>query len=173
MNYLLTILNTPVDDEEFVLQLNRFMSPITITNGRYIQYHNGTMLYHFDTNLDSVGLKDHLIELIKNFGTYCILSQINSSTIFCISENQINGLLNLSPESTIDDFPCVIHPESQGVDMSELYNDEDDNDLVQKLMKKYQFVEREPSVDEILEKIHDQGIESLSLQELLILKTVY
>jgi hypothetical protein len=172
MNYLLTILNTPVDDEDFVLQFNRFMSPITTTNGRYIQYHNGTMLYHFDTNLDPVGIKDHLIELIKKFGTYCILSQINSSTTFCISENQVNGLLSLSPDSTIEDFPSVIHLESHVSDLSEFYDDKDNNDLVQKLMKKYQFSEKEPSVDEILDKIHNQGIDSLSLQELIILKTV-
>jgi hypothetical protein len=38
------------------------------------------------------------------------------------------------------------------------------------LLTKYRVTQFEPSVDEILEKIHEKGIDSLSIQELAILK---
>ena len=44
------------------------------------------------------------------------------------------------------------------------------DDVVQKLLTKYKITQFEPSVDEILEKIHQKGIDSLSIQELAILK---
>ena len=49
-------------------------------------------------------------------------------------------------------------------------DDEDDN-VVQQLMEKYRLKEEEPTIDEILEKIHEKGLSSLSIQEQAILNS--
>jgi hypothetical protein len=52
-------------------------------------------------------------------------------------------------------------------------DDEDDidNDLVQMLKDKYKVKETEPTLDEILDKINQKGVSSLSFQEQAILKS--
>ena len=49
------------------------------------------------------------------------------------------------------------------------YNDDIDDDLVQLLKEKYLIKEEEPSLDDILEKIHQKGVSSLTIQEKAIL----
>lgn len=168
MNYLLTILSTPIEDNEFIVAFNRFMSPILETDGVYVQYSNGLLLYHFDTKLDKLGVSDHIRELMDSFGVFVILTEINPKTVFGIEGNHVDGLLNLGPDISIENFPYVIYPK----DMSPDTNDEEDDDtdeVVQKLMQKFKVREVEPTLDEVLEKIHAKGISSLSIQEEAVL----
>lgn len=172
MNYLLTVLNTPIKDNEFIVAFNRFMAPIVETDGRYIQYHNGVLLYHFDTKLDLVGLRDHTAELVQSFGVSVILNEINSTTTFCIDAEQVDGLINLGPDISIEDFPFIIYPVIEGIELDlddEDDSDDSDEDVVQKLIQKYKVIEIEPTLDEVLEKIHAKGISSLSIQEQAVL----
>jgi len=168
MNYLLTILSTPTEDNQFIVSFNRFMSPIVETDGRYVQYGNGLLLYHFDTKLDRLGVTDHIRELMKSFGVYVILTEINSNTVFGIEGEQVDGLLNLGPDISIENFPYVIYPKYEEPD-TEYDDDEDDDEVVQKLMQRFRVVEIEPTLDEVLEKIYEKGISSLSIQEQAVL----
>lgn len=168
MNYLLTILNTPIEDNEFVIAFHRFMSPIVETDSRYVQYGNGLLLYHFDTKLDELGVRDHIRELIESFGVHVILTEINLNTTFGIDVDHVDHLLNLGPDISTENFPYVIHPKHEEPDME--YDEGSDMDeVVQKLMQKYKVKEIEPTLDEVLEKIHAKGVSSLSIQEQAVL----
>lgn len=167
MNYLLTVINTDIEDHEFMIHFTRFMSPVSESEGRFVQYQNGLLLYHFDTKLDITGLRDHIAELVKTFGVYVILNEINSNTVFCIEQEQVDGLLNLGPDINIEDFPFIIHPVLEQTDMNEY--DEGLDDVVRMLMQKFKVKEIEPTLDEILEKIHAKGVSSLSIQEQAVL----
>lgn len=164
MNYLLTILRTPIEDNEFIVGFNRFMSPIVETDGRYVQYGNGLLLYHFDTKLDQLGVSDHIRELMESFGVFVILTEINSNTVFGIEGEHVDGLLNLGPDISIKNFPYVIYPKDEEPD-----TDDDTDEVVQKLMQKFRVKEIEPTLDEVLEKIHAKGVSSLSIQEQAVL----
>jgi len=163
MNYLLTILKTPVEDVEFVKQLMRYMEPIVEMDGKYVQYDNGLLLYNFETRLDNLGLRDYLKEIPENFGCFFILSEINSNTSFCFEE--ANELYLLGPEIPLENSPFIyeIEPDNMDVDMAQ-------NEVVQKLMQRYRYKEPEPTLDEVLEKIYEKGISSLSIQEQSVLK---
>lgn len=175
MNYLLTILNTPVLDHDFIISFSRFMEPITETDGRYLQYQNGLLLYHFDTELELIDLRDHLVELEKSFGIHFILSEVNSTTTFCMWIEEVDGLLNLGPEIPTKYLPFVIEPQTDETENMFMMNkrDDDDNDIddevVQKLIQKYKLKDIEPTLDEILEKIYEKGTSSLSIQEQAVL----
>jgi hypothetical protein len=145
------------------------MEPITKTDGRYAQYHNGLLLYHFDTELELIDVRDHLVELEKSFGIYFILNEINSTTTFCMDEEQVDGILNLGPDISIKDFPFIISPKSEEMDMGDYDDDDKDDEVVQKLIQKYKLKDIEPTLDEILEKIHEKGTSSLSIQEQAVL----
>jgi hypothetical protein len=168
MNYLLTILSTPIKDNEFIVGFNRFMSPIVETDGRYVQYSNGLLLYHFDTKLDQLGVSDHIRELMDSFGVFVILTEINSNTVFGIEGEHVDGLLNLGPDILIENFPYVIYPKDVAPDTDE-EEDDDTDEVVQKLMQKFRVKEIEPTLDEVLEKIHAKGVSSLSIQEQAVL----
>jgi hypothetical protein len=163
MNYLLTILKTPVDDTEFVVQLMRYMEPIVEADGKYVQYDNGVLLYNFETRLDNIGLRDYLKGIPEEFGCFFTLSEINSNTSFCFKEG--NDLFILGPEMALENSPFIyeIFPEDSD-------SEQDDNEVVQKLMQRYRYKEPEPTLDEVLEKIYEKGISSLSIQEQTVLK---
>jgi len=155
-------------DENFLIHFNRFMSPIVETDGKYAQYSDGRMFYYFDTCLDLVGVRDHLVTLNQTFGLNFILNEVNDSTTICLNSIEAE-LFNF-----FDDKPFFIKSEKISDNLS--FEDEFDSDeielddVVQKLLTKYKITQFEPSVDEILEKIHQKGIDSLSIQELAILK---
>jgi hypothetical protein len=140
------------------------MSPIVETDGRYVQYSNGLLLYHFDTKLDQLGVSDHIRELMDSFGVFVILTEINSNTVFGIEGEHVDGLLNLGPDISIKNFPYVIYPKDEEPD-----TDDDTDEVVQKLMQKFRVKEIEPTLDEVLEKIHAKGVSSLSIQEQAVL----
>jgi hypothetical protein len=169
MNYLLTILNTPIHDYDFIISFSRFMEPITKTDGRYAQYHNGLLLYHFDTELELIDVRDHLVELEKSFGLHFILSEVNSTTTFCMWVEEVDGILNLGPDIPTKDLPFVIEPQTEEMDMAEYDDDDKDDEVVQKLIQKYKLKDIEPTLDEILEKIYEKGTSSLSIQEQAVL----
>jgi hypothetical protein len=52
----------------------------------------------------------------------------------------------------------------------EIELEDDNNEVVQKLMQRYRYKEPEPTLDEVLEKIYEKGISSLSIQEQSVLK---
>lgn len=168
MKYLLTILYTPVQDKDFLVHFNRFMSPIVETDGKYAQYSNGTMFYYFDTILDLIGIRDHLASLNQNFGLNFILNEVNDTTTVCFNSPGIELF------EFFEDKPFFIESQENPDILSfedEFSEDEEEiDDVVQKLLTKYRVTQFEPSVDEILEKIHEKGIDSLSIQELAILK---
>lgn len=161
-------MHTPTMDENFLIHFNRFMSPIVETDGKYAQYSDGRMFYYFDTCLDLVGVRDHLVTLNQTFGLNFILNEVNDSTTICLNSIEAE-LFNF-----FDDKPFFIKSEEISDNLS--FEDEFDSDeielddVVQKLLTKYKITQFEPSVDEILEKIHQKGIDSLSIQELAILK---
>lgn len=173
MNYLLTILNTPIQENEFLAQFVRYMSPISEGDGSYIQYESGVMLYHFETKLDKTGLNDHLKGLNENFELIYVLSQMSENMTFCLGEESLNQIFIFGPE--IPDESCPFQIVYDYDERSEEYDDEhlmDFDQVARKLMKKFTFQEQEPTMDEILEKIHEQGVDSLSIQELAILKSI-
>ena len=118
--------------------------------------------------MDPAGLRDHIMELMKTFGVYCIVNQISSTTIFGIEKEQVDGIINLGPDITLEEFPFIIYPVLTDEDMDE-DSESDKDEVVQMLMQKYRVKEFEPTLDEILEKIHEKGVSSLSIQEQAIL----
>jgi hypothetical protein len=74
----------------------------------------------------------------------------------------------LGPEISTENFPYVIYPKHEEPDM-EYDKGSDMDEVVQKLMQKYKVKEIEPTLDEVLEKIHAKGVSSLSIQEQAVL----
>ena len=83
-------------------------------------------------------------------------------------ECEVTGCIGIAfnkPQDNENDFQRWLPTDEEEDD------DDDDMDLVQKLMKqKYEYKEKEPTLDEILDKINQKGVSSLSFQEQAILK---
>ena len=87
---------------------------------------------------------------------------------------------NLSDDDAkyLFDFNYDVKPQSDeeiefdfNIILDEDEDDDDiDNDLVQMLKDKYKVSNNEPTLDEILDKINQKGVSSLSFQEQAILK---
>ena len=133
------------------------------------------MLYHFDTQLDLTGLRDYMKGFVETFDMSFILTEVNESTITSMDEVQGIEIFDFGPEMNLQVYNIVGKENNMFenfFELDEVTEEFDTDEMVQKLMKKYALKEKEPTLDEVLEKIHEEGIDSLSLQELAILKSI-
>jgi hypothetical protein len=92
------------------------------------------------------------------------LQELRQKKIYFQWQDHERELMNV-----IKDFPFIISPQSEEMDMGDYDDDDKDDEVVQKLIQKYKLKDIEPTLDEILEKIHEKGTSSLSIQEQAVL----
>ena len=167
MRYITFLMGVDVDSKE---ELENFASALTpIQNGhlKYLFIMN-SMVLHFDTDVPYDELKLFMAELCKEYNFFYILQEFPDKMSLNFDDVDAKHLFDLSVlEKNIDN--------TGGIEFNFEFNygdDEDDDiddDLVQLLKEKYLIKEEEPSLDDILEKIHQKGVSSLTIQEKAIL----
>ena len=157
---------------------------------KYLIFLVGTSVRHFDVE----GLEDLKIKAVNSEDT-CIINLETTSSYedvktvvknlceelgcwYFMSEFPDKLSCNLDDEDAQLLFQLDYVPQKQQDDEDifqfiQFINEEDEeeDDLVQSLKEKYLIKSEEPTLDEILEKIHNKGISSLSIQEKSILNS--
>lgn len=158
MNYILQVLYLDKSQEEIDAVL-RFISPVTTSVGKWIMFDNGTFLYHFSTELDILFLKEYFEEFTDTFSSAFILSPVTDNLTVKLPDDEVGYFFDL--EST----------ETEIIEIEDDFDFDDTTmEMIRKLSKKFEVRNSEMDLDEILEKIHQKGIESLSIQEESFLK---
>jgi hypothetical protein len=157
-----------VDSKE---ELENFASALTpIQNGhlKYLFIMN-SMVLHFDTDVPYDELKLFMAELCKEYNFFYILQEFPDKMSCNLGDDDAKYLFDFnydvepkSDEEIEFDFSVILEEDDD--------DDEIDNDLVQMLKNKYKVSQHEPTLDEILDKITQKGVSSLSFQEQAILK---
>jgi len=167
MRYITFLMGVDVDSKE---ELENFASALTpIQNGhlKYLFIMN-SMVLHFDTDVPYDELKLFIAELCKEYNFFYILQEFPDKMSLNFDDVDAKHLFDLSVlEKNIDNTAAI------EFNFEFDYGDEEENDidddLVQQLKEKYLIKEEEPSLDDILEKIHKKGVSSLTIQEKAIL----
>ena len=162
MRYITFLMGVDVDSKE---ELENFASALTpIQNGhlKYLFIMN-SMVLHFDTDVPYDELKLFMDELCKEYNFFYILQEFPDKMSLNFDDVDAKHLFDLSVlEKNIDN--------TGGIEFNfEFDYGDDEDDLVQLLKEKYLIKEEEPSLDDILEKIHQKGVSSLTIQEKAIL----
>ena len=167
MRYITFLMGVDVDSKE---ELENFASALTpIQNGhlKYLFIMN-SMVLHFDTDVPYDELKLFIAELCKEYNFFYILQEFPDKMSLNFDDVDAKHLFDLSVlEKNIDNTAGIEF--NFKFDYGDDEEEDIDDDLVQQLKEKNLIKEEEPSLDDILEKIHKKGVSSLTIQEKSIL----
>ena len=168
MRYITFLMGVDVDSQE---ELDNFALSLTPIHNEHLKYLfiMNSMVIHFDSDLPYDELKLFMGELCKEYNFFYMLQEFPDKMALNFNDVDAKHLFDLSVfEKNIDNTDGIKFnfKFDYGDDEDE---DDMDDDLVQLLKEKYLIKQEEPSLDEILEKIHQKGVSSLTIQEKAIL----
>jgi hypothetical protein len=178
MRYLTFLMGVTVDSKQEIDLFTKSLSPLVNGSARYVYTHE-SMTMHFDSDTPYDELKTFMGTLCEEYGFYFIMSPFPDRMSTNLPPEDCLYLFDLNSEIKFDNSEAIEHyfgQESKGDrKLDYLFGDDEDDDeddnVVQELMEKYRLKEEEPTIDEILEKIHEKGLSSLSIQEQAILNS--
>ena len=127
-----------------------------------------SVIIHIETDMDSEILKKAFKDICTELYCWYFMSEFPDKMSCNLGDDDARYLFDfnydgkpVSDEEVEFDFNIILKNDEE--------DDDIDNDLVQMLKDKYKIKESEPTLDEILDKINQKGVSSLSFQEQAIL----
>jgi len=179
MRYITFLMGVTVESKSELDLFTNALSPLVNGKSRYIFTEN-SMVMHFDSDVPYDELKAFMGTLCGDYGFYFLMTPFPNQLASNLSPEDCLYLFDLNNEFKFDNTEAIEHyfgQESKGDRKIEMFfteddeDDEDDDDMVQQLMEKYRLKQEEPTIDEILEKIHEKGLSSLTIQEHAVLNS--
>jgi hypothetical protein len=159
-NYILTVMGS-FDSEESCKELAISLTPIVDSPNLKFQHTKGTMIFHFATEVSKEEIFDYVGGILYGVTEAYILTELNDQVTVSMPSDIKQHLLDL--ENGSDNIEMFIDMRLEKNNLR--YNDEeqeDDDDFVALLLDEVKRKVKKPSLDQILEKISKNGIESLS-----------
>ena len=154
--YLLTIIGE-FDSVEKCQEIALALTPIVDSPNLKFQFTKGVLIFHFASEMDMIDIDDFLV--ITSFGLYqsFILSEYTDKLSVFMSDRDKAHLLDLENGDECG-MEMIVVPNKT----IEYVNDEDDDAFVSHILNEVKKLTRAPTLDEILEKIKSEGINSLT-----------
>ena len=157
--YLLTVFGN--FESEQCEEIAHCLEPLVDSTHLKFQFRNNVVLFHFASEL-IMGDIHEFVELMSYdlFDSF-ILSEYNDAVSVFMTDDLKSHLFDLDNETegvvTFDLEP------RNGFDMS--YDEEDEDDIVTTLMNQVKKNLQVPTLDQLLDKVSDNGVESLTPYE--------
>jgi hypothetical protein len=175
INYLLTIIGN-IESEKMCKDIAVAISPLVDSPNLKFQHKNGVLLMHFATDADKGEIYDYVYGILHGVIDTFIITEITDEVSVSMPKEMFGHLFDL--ENVGDDVTMRLEMGkiimNQMDELEENYNFEDDDDdsigfdimnlnRINKLIK-------EPTLDELLDKINTKGYSSLTAFEQDILE---
>jgi hypothetical protein len=155
--YLLTVIGDFKSQEE-LREIALALSPIVDSQTIKYQYTKGVLICHFASEMDMKDIHEFLeitsYELYDSF----ILSEFNDKVSVFMPQDYVNHLFNLEDGGEINDRDVVLIPKNN----TQHFDEDEDEEFVALLLDEVKKQLKPPSLDQLLEKIKNKGIESLT-----------
>lgn len=169
-NYLLTIIGN-IESEKMCKEIALSISPLVDSPNLKFQHKEGVLLMHFATEINKGEIYDYITGILHGVIDTFILTEIIDEVSVSMPKEMFGHLFDL--ENVDDDVTMRLEMGkiimNQMNELEENYNFEDDDDIslgfdimdlnrINKLIK-------EPTLDELLDKINSKGYSSLTAFE--------
>ena len=155
--YLLTIIGD-LKSQEKLKEIAVALSPLVDSPALKYQYTKGVLIFHFASEMDMKDIHEFLeltsYELYESF----ILSEYTDKVSVFMSEENKAHLFNLDDNGDVSDYDVVLVPKNN----IDYIDEEEDDEFVALLLNEVKKHIKAPSLDQLLEKIKTEGIESLT-----------
>jgi hypothetical protein len=161
MRYLIFLIGLDVNSKT---EFDDCLKTLPYSKMKYIHAIDGCVI-HLETDVTNDVIKLKIAEITEKFFCWYFLTEFPEKMTCNLKDDDAKYLFDLDYDVDEDevefDFNFIEEEE----------DDDDDNDLVQMLKDKFSVKRIEPTLDEILDKINQKGVTSLSIQEQAILKS--
>lgn len=161
--YILTIFGD-FDTKEICCEIAQAFQPMVDSKHLKFQYRKGVMIFHFESEMEQTDIHEFLE--VTSFGLYdgFILSEFTDNVSVFMDSDVIGHLFDL--ENTDCEHEIFIN--TKGMEVEEDY---EDDDFVSVLMDELKGKLKQPTLDQILDKISSEGVDALTPYEKGILDT--
>ena len=136
------------------------LSPLVDSTHLKFQYTNGVLIFHFASEMDMTDIHEFLevtsYELYESF----ILSEYTDKVSVFMSEDIKEHLFDL--DNMTEDCSYVVVTKQGRTEMDDM---EEDDEFVALLLNELKGKLKQPTIDQLLDKISSQGIQSLTPYE--------
>lgn len=157
--FLLTVIGD-FKQKELISEVALTLTPIVDSPHLKFQSSHGTLIFHFASEVAQEEIHDYiqgsLFGLIDSF----ILVEYTDKVSVCMTKELKDHLFDLENDS--QDVMNISMDMSNIKNNSDFIEDEDDDDFVALLLNQVKEKVKKPSLDYILDKIANKGMESLS-----------
>ena len=162
MRYLIFLIGLDVNSKK---EFDDCLKSLPYSKMKYIHAVDGCVI-HLETDVIKDTLKSKIAEITEKFFCWYFLTEFPEKMTCNLKDDDAKYLFDLDYDVDEDEIEFDFNFIEEDED-----DDDDDNDLVQMLKDKFSVKKIEPTLDEILDKINQKGVTSLSIQEQAILKS--
>jgi hypothetical protein len=161
-NYILTVIGK-FESEETCKELAISLTPIVDSPNLKFQHASGVLVFHFATEVSKEEIFDYVIGILYGVTESFILTEVNDEVTVQMPYEIKQHLMDL--ENASENIAMSIDMKIEKNNLR--FNDEEDNDddFVALLLDEVKRKVKKPSLDQLLEKISKNGVESLSAYE--------
>ena len=163
--YLLTVFGD--FDSEKCEEIARCMEPLIDSEHLKFQFRSGVIIFHFASEILMCDIHEFMDLLSPDYFDTFILSEWNDTVSVMMSDDLKNHLFDLDHNTD----GVVVVPKDPTSQFDSYYDEEDEDDIVTLLLKEVKKGLTTPSLDQLLDKIADNGVDSLTPYEKGVLET--
>jgi len=155
--YLLTVFGD-FNSKEIIARLGKGMAPIVDSPHLKFQHTKGAMVFHFGSEISTEEIYDYVVGVFYGLSNAFILTEMTDKTSVYMPDDVKAHLLDLDNDTGEVDIRINMPKMGKSVDdMSEMAED-----FVSFLLDEMEDEIKTPTLNEILDKISEKGLSSLS-----------
>ena len=158
-NYILTVIGN-FESEKECQELAISLTPIVDSPNLKFQHTKGVLIFHFATEVSKEEIYDYVGGILYGVTEAYILTELNDKVTFSMPKDIKDHLLDL--ENTTDNIEMFIDMRAEKNNLRINEDEEDDDDFVALLLDEVKRKVKKPTLDQLLEKISKNGIDSLT-----------
>lgn len=166
--YLLTILGE-FETLENCKNIALSITPVVDSPNLKFQYDKGVLIFHFSSEIPKEEIFEYVKGILYGVSDFFVLTLMSDDVSVSMSQDRYNHLFDLDSSEGDMDMRLNMERIKNNLDFTE----EEDDDIVALLLEqmKDKGLFKKPSLDQILDKVLSNGIESLSSFEKDTLET--
>jgi hypothetical protein len=158
VKYLLMVMGDFKSDE-ICQDIALTMSPIVDSPNLKFQYNDGLVLLHFASEVSKEEIEGYIVGVFYGISNKFILTELTDNVSVIMPEDVKNHLLDL--DNADEDISSSINIQNTKPSF-EFGEEEEDDDFVALLLGELRSKVKAPSLDQILDKINNNGLESIT-----------
>jgi hypothetical protein len=163
--YLLS-LHGDFESKDMCKDIAAAITPIVDSPHLKFSYRKNNLLFCFESEVEQQELNSYIEGSLFGLFTYYILSVVDDNLSVCMDEGTKGHLFDVQNDSEDVDMRIDMKKEMYFPDESAFYIEGDeDTTFIESILNDLKGRLRKPSLDEILDKIRDEGMESISQYE--------